>query len=127
MLLFKKRFLPAIRAGTKTQTVRLWKHRLMKAGQRSYIPGVGYIRILAVDAVKLGELNQHDAKADGFPSPAALRREIETIYPAELAAGYQAYRVRFRLCTPDETAQAIADKERRKAARAEQKRSSPSG
>ena len=45
MLLFKKKFLPAIRAGEKTQTIRLWKFRHLRSGQRSYIPGVGYIRI----------------------------------------------------------------------------------
>lgn len=127
MLLFKKRYLPAIRAGTKTQTVRLWKHSMMKAGQRSYVPGAGYIRVLAVDPVDLEELDQADAAADGFPSAAALRREIATLYPAELAAGYQAYRVRFRLCTEVETAQAIADKERRKAAQAQRRSPSTNG
>lgn len=117
MLLFKKRFLPAIRAGTKTQTVRLWQHRRMKVGQRSYIPGAGYICVLAVDPVNLDDLDEQDALADGFPSPEALRREIAELYPAELAAGYQAYRVRFRLCTEEETAEALADKQRRTAAR----------
>ena len=117
MLLFKKRFLPAILAGSKTQTVRLWQHRRMKAGQRSYIPGAGYICVLAVDPINLADLDQQDAAADGFPSADALRREIANLYPAELAAGYQAYRVRFRLCTEEETAQALADGERRKAAR----------
>lgn len=114
MLLFKKRFLPAIRAGTKTQTVRLWRYRRMRAGQRSYIPGVGYICVLTVDPVNLDELDEQDALADGFPSSEALRQEITALYPTELAAGYQAYRVRFRLCTEEETAQAIAEKTRRK-------------
>jgi hypothetical protein len=49
MLLFKKKFLPAIRRGEKTQTVRLWKHRRLRPGQRSYIPGAGAIRVKAVD------------------------------------------------------------------------------
>ena len=40
MLLFKKKFLAAIRSGRKTQTIRLWKHQRMRSGQRSYIPGV---------------------------------------------------------------------------------------
>lgn len=127
MLLFKKRFLPAIRAGTKTQTVRLWKHRRMKAGQRSYIPGVGYICVLAVDPVNLDDLDEHDALADGFPSSVALRREIAALYPAELAAGYQAYRVRFRLCTEEETAEALAEKARRKASQAAARDTSAAG
>ena len=66
MLLFKKKFLPAIRRGEKTQTIRLWKHRRLKAGQRSYIPGVGPIRVTAVDQIDLGQLGEEDARADGF-------------------------------------------------------------
>ena len=56
MLLFKKKFLPAILAGQKTQTIRLWKHRRMRPGQRSYIPGAGHIRLIAVDEVDLAQL-----------------------------------------------------------------------
>lgn len=100
MLLFKKQFLPAIRQGLKTQTIRLWKHRRMRAGQRSYIPGVGYITIESVDEVQLDELIDADALPDGFPSAEALRAELAALYPNELAAGYRAYRVRFRLLPP---------------------------
>ena len=99
MLLFKKRFLPAIRAGRKTQTIRLWKHRRMRTGQRSYIPGVGHIHVEAVDEVRLDDLTDADAGADGFDSAANLRAELERIYPSELRAGHQAYRVRFRILT----------------------------
>ena len=66
MLLFKKRFLPAIRSGEKTQTIRLWKYRRMCAGQRSYIPGAGYIRVMAVDEVRL------EALGDETPAPTVL-------------------------------------------------------
>ena len=97
MLLFKKKFLPAIRAGEKTQTIRLWKHRRMRAGQRSYIPGAGYIDVLAVDTIALDDLTDDDARPDGFASALELRRELAALYADELAAGYQAYRVRFRL------------------------------
>jgi hypothetical protein len=100
MLLFKKRFLPAIRDGRKTQTVRLWKHRRMRAGQQSYIPGAGYIDVEAVDEVRIEELTEDDALADGFDSAEALRAALREIYPAELASGYRAYRVRFRLVRP---------------------------
>lgn len=97
MLLFKKKFLAAIRAGTKTQTVRLWKYQRMRAGQQSYIPGIGRVAIEAVDRVKLSELTTDDARLDGFPSKASLRRELKALYPPELRKGYQAYRIRFRL------------------------------
>lgn len=102
MLLFKKKFLPGIRDGSKTQTVRLWKHRRMRAGQRSYIPGAGYIRVLGVDAVELTDLTDDDARPDGFASAADLLAEIESLYAEQIAAGYQAYRVTFELM-PGET------------------------
>ena len=101
MLLFKKKFLPAIRSGDKTQTIRLWKHRRMKAGQRSYIPGAGYIRVDAVDEVKLDELTEEDARRDGFDSVAALRAEIENLYP-DAASTHRPYRILFSLLPPEE-------------------------
>jgi hypothetical protein len=101
MLLFKKKFLEAIRSGEKTQTVRLWKYRRMRPGQRSYIPGAGYIRVHAVDEVELDNLTDEDARLDGFASAEALRAEIALLYPQQLAQGYRAYRVRFAIA-PDE-------------------------
>ena len=101
MLLFKKKFLDWIRDGRKTQTVRLWKYRKMKVGQRSYIPGAGYISIDAVDEVALPALTDDDAKLDGFDSATALRHEIEQLYPQQLAAGHRAFRIRFTLLPPD--------------------------
>jgi hypothetical protein len=97
MLLFKKKFLPAIRNGEKTQTIRLWKHRRMKAGQRSYIPGVGHIRLTAVEEVELDKLTDADALPDGFQTADELRAEIARLYPQQLAAGHRAYRIVFAL------------------------------
>jgi hypothetical protein len=102
MLLFKKKFLTAIRRGEKTQTIRLWSHRRMRAGQRSYIPGAGYIRITAVDEVALEALTDADARPDGFETAEQLRAEIAQLYPRQLAAGQRAYRVVFRLVDKDE-------------------------
>jgi hypothetical protein len=101
MLLFKKKFIDAIRRGEKTQTVRLWKYRRMKSGQRSYIPGIGYIRITDVDQVEIDDLTDEDAQLDGFETADALREELQNIYAEKLAGGYQAYRVRFFIL-PDE-------------------------
>lgn len=95
MLLFKRKFLPAIRCGEKTQTIRLWKHRMMRQGQRSYIPGVGAIRITVVEAVDIDALTDEDAVPDGFATADALRGELRTIYDERLAAGYQAFRINF--------------------------------
>jgi hypothetical protein len=103
MLLFKKKFLEQIRRGEKTQTIRLWKFRRMRGGQRSYIPGAGYIEITAVDEVALPALSDDDARRDGFTDADALRREIHALYPQEIANGYRAYRLIFRLMTAEET------------------------
>jgi hypothetical protein len=102
MLLFKKRFLEAIRQGTKTQTIRIWTHRRMKSGQRSYIPGAGYIRVDAVEAVELSALTEDDAIRDGFTSLDELRGEIARLYPDGLDGGRSAYRVTFHLLPPEE-------------------------
>jgi hypothetical protein len=95
MLLFKKQFLDAIRCGEKTQTIRLWKHRMMRAGQRSYTPGVGYIRITAVEEVSLAALTDADAIPDGFATADELRNVLQSIYSDKIAAGYRAFRVVF--------------------------------
>jgi hypothetical protein len=110
MLLFKKKFLDLIRTGQKTQTVRLWEHCRIRAGQRSYIPGVGYIRITAVDQVELADLTDVDANRDGFASAVALQDELSTLYAAEIAAGFRAFRVTFIILPPEEQAAAIEEK-----------------
>src|SRR5687767_1382058 len=114
MLLFKKKFLDLIRAGEKTQTIRIWPHRKLRVGQRSYIPGAGYISIDAVDAVELGDLTEEDAMRDGFASLLELRGEIERLYPEGLVNGNQAFRVRFRVLPPKQQQAAIKERERKK-------------
>jgi hypothetical protein len=117
VLLFKKKYQLAIRAREKTQTIRLWKVCRMRAGQRSYIPGAGYIRVLSVDPVEVDSLTDADAVPDGFATAEELRRELNTLYAAELA-GYRAYRIRFELFSDEEQAAAIAERKAKKAARA---------
>lgn len=102
MLLFKRKFLDAIRAGTKTQTIRLWNCQRMRDGQRSYIPGAGYIRVRSVEQVEVDSLTNADAQPDGFESADELKSELHRIYGDKLASGYQAYRVVFELA-PNET------------------------
>ena len=102
MLLFKKKFLAAIRSGEKTQTIRVWKYRRMRAGQRSYIPGVGYIRVLAVDPVEIDKLRDEDARLDGVPSATQLHEELKALYGEKLADGYGAYRVSFEVMADQE-------------------------
>lgn len=116
MLLFKKKFLPAILAGEKTQTIRLWDACRMRSGQRSYIPGAGYIRVHSVEPVELASLTDADAVPDGFPTAEALQREIATLYADQLSAGRRAYRICFELLSADEQAAAVAERKARKAA-----------
>jgi len=97
MLLFKKKFLPAIRSGEKTQTIRLWRWRMMRGGQPSYIPGIGPIRIDRIDEVRLEDLTDEDAVPDGFETADALREELQLIYADKLAEGYLTFRVIFRV------------------------------
>ncbi|MCA9102226.1 MAG: ASCH domain-containing protein [Pirellulales bacterium] len=117
MLLFKKKYLDAIRRGEKTQTIRLWPHRRMRVGQRSYIPGVGYIRIESVDEVALGRLTDDDARRDGFPDRATLLAEIEQLYVNEPSERHRPFRIIFSMLSPAEAEQARRDKEAKKAAR----------
>jgi hypothetical protein len=102
MLLFKKKYLAAICAGQKTQTIRLWRFPRMRPGQRSYIPGAGYIRLTAVEEVRLEALTDADARPDGFDTADQLRQEIARLYPQQLADGYRAYRIVFHLLPPEE-------------------------
>lgn len=104
MLLFKKKFLDAIRSGEKTQTVRLWKACRFRTGQLSYVPGVGYIRITDAARIRLEDLTDEDARLDGFPSAASLLDEIRTLYADRLNDGYQAFRLRFVRISDEEAA-----------------------
>ena len=117
MLLFKKKFLPAIRSGEKTQTIRLWNVCRMKAGQRSYIPGAGYIRVESVAPVEIDALTDEDARPDGFATAEALRAELATLYASSLAAGYRAYRICFALLSDEEQAAAVAARKAAKGAK----------
>lgn len=69
----------------------------MRAGQRSYIPGAGHIQILQVEEVRLEDLTEEDAVADGFQSLEELRRELAEIYPNHIAAGRKLFRIIFEL------------------------------
>ena len=114
MLLFKKKFIELIRRGEKTQTIRLWDRVRMKAGQRSYIPGVGYISILSVEQVELERLTDADAVPDGFATADLLRNEIKSIYADELKKGQKAFRIRFHVFPPREQKRMKEERRKRK-------------
>ena len=115
MLLFKEKFIEQIRNGEKTQTVRLWKYRRMKVGQRSYVPGVGYIRIDSVKPIELDNLTDDDAILDGFPTADALRAELYDLYDADVLTKLIPFKIRFSVYTPSEQ-RAIAEERDKKLA-----------
>ena len=115
MLLFKQKFLEAIRSGEKCQTIRLWKYRRMKAGQRSYIPGVGYIAITCVERVELDDLTDADAVLDGFQTADMLREEIYALYGVDALKRLRAYIIEFRVYPPNEQQAIAAEQEKKRA------------
>ena len=116
MLLFKEKFLEQIITGEKTQTIRLWKHRRMKPGQRSYVPGVGYIAITRVERVKLDDLTDDDALLDGFSSADALRVELRTLYDEDTLARWTPYIIRFTVYPPSEQEKITAEQDKKREA-----------
>jgi len=119
MLLFKKRFIEAIRNGEKTQTIRVWKYCRMRAGQRSYIPGVGYIKIHAIDIVELDDLTEEDAAKDGFTSAEELCSEVRKFYAESLQQGHAVYRICFQVLPDEEQERIKAEKKAKKESGAE--------
>ena len=114
MLLFKKKFINLILSGEKTQTVRLWRHSRVRAGQRSYIPGVGYITIDSVGVVRLEDLTDADAQLDGFPTADDLRTELHALYEEEIQKGFQAFQVRFTRLPEEEQIRIRAERKKQK-------------
>ncbi|MBM4017202.1 MAG: ASCH domain-containing protein [Planctomycetes bacterium] len=94
MLLFKKKFFEAIASGAKRQTVRAWPRRRMRAGQLEFIPGLGRVRVTAVERVRPENLTDEDARLDGFDSREALIEELRGLYGERLAT-VPCFRIRF--------------------------------
>ena len=74
----------------------------MRAGQRSYIPGAGYIRVEAIEQVRICDLTDEDAHLDGFATLTQLHDEIAKIYPDHGGDGMKTFRIRFSLLPPDQ-------------------------
>ena len=110
-LLFKKCFWEAIRAGRKWTTVRRWISPRLRAGQRAFAPGLGWLIIEAVDVVELDDLADADARADGFESIGLMKRALHELYPSHADDGRRWFRVAFRT----EAAAAAPKKIRRRA------------
>jgi len=81
ILLFQKQFHEAIRLGQKRTTVRRWATARVRAGQRVFTPGLGYLRVESIERIRITSLNQQDARADGFATLRKMRETIRAMYP----------------------------------------------
>jgi hypothetical protein len=95
-ILFKRRFIDAIRRGQKTTTLRRWKSCHVRAGTVASSPGVGWLTILSCREISLKELTAADAQADGFKSLKDLMATLAEFYPDQKSDGRKWYRVEFR-------------------------------
>jgi len=75
-------------------TLRRWAHPRVTAGSRAFCPGLGYLNIESVEPVTLSELNEDDAKTDGFDSLTEMKKTLLSIYP-DPTDGKSWWRVRF--------------------------------
>ena len=100
-LFFKKPLQDAIRDGRKRTTIRRWRAGTpgVRAGQRVYSPGLGWLTIDGVEPVDLEALADADARADGFDTLRALKQALAALYPGHAADGKRWFRVRFTLHT----------------------------
>ena len=96
VLLFKKIFFDAIADGTKTTTLRYWKHRRVKAGSVHTVPWLGKVRIDSIEPVRPGDLSESDVRADGFETLDELHGALGQMYgPSPASDGRQLFLVRF--------------------------------
>ena len=111
-LFFKKPLQQAIRDGRKRTTIRRWRAERpgMRAGQRVYSPGLGWLTIEEVEPVDLEALADADARADGFDTAAGLRDVLLSLYPHHGADGKRWFRVSFQVeaLTPARSPKAVA-------------------
>ncbi len=94
MLLMKRIYFDAIRAGSKTTTLRYWRTPRVRAGQSYRIPGLGKIVVKLIAPVTLKSLTAADAQADGFASMAALRHALRMLYTPIQRKSRQLYQIR---------------------------------
>jgi hypothetical protein len=80
-LLFKKCFWQPIRDGSKRTTIRRWLRPRLKAAQRAFAPGVGWLVIDSIEPITLNSLTAAHARADGFKSVRELRQTLRELYP----------------------------------------------
>ncbi|QPC44271.1 hypothetical protein HW532_17155 [Kaustia mangrovi] len=94
-MLFKKAVLDRIAAGRVTVAFRYWRRPTVRAGGRLRT-AVGELAIDSVERVEETDIGPADARAAGYGTPDALRRDLTG------GEGRQLYRIAFHLEGPDE-------------------------
>jgi uncharacterized protein YqfB (UPF0267 family) len=61
-----------------------------------FCPGLGYLRVEAVEPVKWNELSKADAMADGFATLREMKKVLLSLYPRK-NDGKSWWRVKFRM------------------------------
>jgi hypothetical protein len=100
MLLMKRQFFDAIRAGRKTTTLRYWSRRMVRPGSRYAIRGLGSVRIDDVQSIDAAALTDAHALADGFDGADDLLAELDRLYPSDTRSGKELYLVSFTFLGP---------------------------
>jgi len=122
MLLLKRHLIDLVRAGKKRQTIRLWKTRRLRPGQIAFTPGLGRLKIIAIDQLaSLSALTAADARADGFASKKSLLAEIRAIYGTPLPTDRLIFRIQFQWPLPAADAAAASHKTKPAGSRAARK------
>jgi hypothetical protein len=99
-LLFKRRFIPHILAGEKTQTRRPSKPGVREGGtytlREGYLPTPHRITVTRVYTQRLGDVSQEDARTEGFGSLGEFMEAWAGIY-GSWSPDRAVYVVEFRL------------------------------
>ena len=101
MLFVRKEYFEAIRGGTKTTTLRYWRRPVVRPGSTHSVRGLGRVRIESVEPMRLADLTEDHARADGFDDLAALHAALARHYPADKRDGRKLFLVRFELIRDD--------------------------
>src|SRR5262249_23816067 len=72
MLLFQKRFHEGLVRGDVSLTFRRWERPHVKPGGRYRCHPIGVLEVDRIDRVRVGDIDEHDARRAGFASRAEV-------------------------------------------------------
>ena len=95
-MLFHKRFHDGLRAGSIDLTFRRWTTPRVKVGGRYRFGRSDILKVVAIDRVRLGDIETREARRAGFGSVEELRSALRSPSKPALTARTPVTRVRFR-------------------------------